>query len=50
MLHKTWVAIRFRAKNYYPKFCVSMQCGADGRSGGRPVGVRSRDCQIFSDE
>ena len=24
-------------------------CGADGRSGGRLVGVRSRDCQIFSD-
>ena len=24
-------------------------CGADGRSGGRAVGVRSRDYQIFSD-
>ena len=24
-------------------------CGADGRSGGGSVGVRSRDCQIFSD-
>ena len=24
-------------------------CGADGRSGGRAGGVRSRDYQIFSD-
>ena len=24
-------------------------CGADGRSGGRSVGVRSHDYQIFSD-
>ena len=45
MLHKTRVAIRFRAKKPsldYPKFCV-------GAPVVRTVGVRSRDCQIFSD-
>ena len=28
---------------------LTLVCGADGRSGGRAVGVRSRDYQIFSD-
>ena len=55
MLHKTRVAIRFRAKKPSPQTTrnfalVCLWCGrTDGRSVGRSVGVRSRDCQIFSD-
>lgn len=37
MLHKSRVAIRFGAKKPVCLWC--------GRSGGRLVGVRSRDCQ-----
>ena len=47
MLHKTRIAIRFRAKKPSPQTTrnfalVDLWCG-------RTVGVRSRDCQIFSD-
>ena len=50
MLHKTRVAIRFRAKETlttdYPKFCVGMPVV---RTDGRAVGVRSHDYQISSE-
>ena len=48
MLHKTRVAIRFRAKNPHHRLSEILRwfaCGANGLV----VGVRSRDCQIFSD-
>ena len=48
VFHKTQVAIRFRAKKPSPetKFCVGMPVvGTDGQA----VGVRSPDCQIFTD-
>ena len=52
LLHKTRVAIRFRAKTKlimhtdYPKFIGMPAVRADG---GRSVGVRSRDYQILWD-
>ena len=52
LLHKTRVAIRFRAKRNlimhtdYPKFIGMPAVRTDGR---RAVGVRSRDYQIFWD-
>ena len=48
MLHKTRVAIRFRAKKPSQQTTEILRwcaCGADGRA----VGIRSRDRQIFSD-
>ena len=50
MLHKTRVAIL--PYHRLPEILRWYACGAEGGSGGRtegPVGVRSRDCQIFSD-
>ena len=29
---------------------MGMPCGSDGRSGGRAIGVQSRDHEIFLDE
>ena len=59
LLYKTPVAMRFSAKITSSCIWVAIPvdwvilhwyaCGADGRSGGRAVGVRSRDYQIFSD-
>ena len=59
LLYKTLVAMRFPAKITTSCIWVAMlvdwvilhcyACGADGRSLGRVVGVRSRDYQIFSD-
>ena len=51
MLHKTQLAIRFRAKKPSPqttrKFAlVYLWCE---RTGGQLLGVRSRDYPIFSD-
>ena len=51
MLHKTQVAICFRAKEPSPQTTRNfalVTCDADGRLGWRAVGVWSHDCQIFS--
>jgi len=52
MLHKTQVAISFRAKKFSPQttrnFALVYACGVDGRSSGQVVAVQSHDCQIFS--
>ena len=59
LFFKTLVAMRFPAKITLSCIWVAIPvdwvilhwyaCGADGRSLGRSVGVRSRDYQIFSD-
>ena len=51
MLHKTRVAIRFRAKKPSPQTTrnFALVCLWCGRTVGRSVGVLSRDYQIFSD-
>ena len=59
LFFKTLVAMRFPAKITSSCIWVAIPvdwdilhwytCGADGRSLGRAVGVRSRDYQIFSD-
>ena len=47
MLHKTRVAIRFRAKKPSPP--TTRNFALEYLWCGRAVGVRSRDYQIFSD-